>query len=651
MVRCNFQILKTLFLPEHELLKFLTRKAWKFQAALASAESIFLVVALGLKNEVTSFSVGVSLVFRCMILLSGKFSSKFFVAGCTACMVVDSVCNIFAHPETQNTIWLPIYQLLTGSETPPCPECFPSIESSMIFGINVSYMLLFVLPLRCAAFAVPPCFATYLTFLVYARWNNYMQFGEGMANDVKILTSKELILLSGMLVFNITAKIIMETSETELWHSLKESQGTLLHEKILRCQAEYASECMKTTTTSYDKDKVPSSFCATSVDGHHQSSQSAASAPPILVSPDWKSTLEEHLLFEHASPCTGDCLQEDDFVWTDHSSHPIPVKKLSKGQRVLCYDRLSKGLKHAEVLNVAVQSDPVQWATITLIDGSSIRVTADHPFLTEAHQRLPSMPGLGEVPVRACELKPHISKILVMKLVPVDVHSVELDPLEDLKEQARVTVDIRQPTRHSVFVSSRYQENPGSAVAVGASNLDLMTQDYVIRPHQTFLRVFDSKPKLRRTNSSPGCLESSLENIPKVSVAQRGSISIKSSSSPSTMSSSATSLHAEHCTIRIGTELRPVPDASGCGRAVDAISAPDDVSRMGLQDYLRVQRSGIPSLGSFQHDQGACRACWFENQRQHGRFKNCSLGIMCDRCHFDHAFYKRTRRAGRSVKL
>jgi len=641
-MRCSFQTVKTLLFPEPELLKFLGKKAWKFQIVLAIFQVLFVVFAALDGNEIGFFYVSISVTFRCIMLLCGRCSSKFFLAGCTACVMVDSACHIMAHPEMQNTVWLPgIYERLLGLEAPPCPSCFPDIETSMLFAIHIFYMLLFVLPFCCAACAVPPCLAAYVTCLVYSRWNNYVQFGEEMAKSVKHLTQDELILLSAFFLINITAKIIMEISESQCWYALKESQGTVLHEKILRCEAEYAQECMKTVAKGSEKIDIISSFCTTSVDGHHQTSKSVASAPPVLESQSLKTYYEdeEHWPLQCASPCGGDCLEEGDLVWTNQCPHPIPVKELVKGQQVLCYDHLSKGLKHAEVLNVAMQADSTQWATIMLTDGTSIRVTADHPFLTEAPGKLSS--AFGQAPVPASELKPHISKVLVMKLVPVDVQSVELDELEALKEQARISIDIQQPTRHSVFVSRRGQQTPGSAVAVGASNLEVMAQEYVMRAHRTFLDIGAAEPKLRRTNSSPG----SLQSIGMASTAQSGSASIKSTSTPTTLSSSVTSVGTDNCTIRIGAKLRPVQYASGSGHAIDAMLVPDGESWLGLSDYLRLQRSGVPSIGSFKHCPGICsNACWFENQRQHGRNKRCSVGILCERCHFDHDILKRGRR-------
>lgn len=628
---CSWRHVKLLLFPESEFLTFLSAKAWKFQIVLAIFQVLYVVFAVLDENSIGFFYVSISCMVRCIMLLCGRLSSKFFFTGCTACAMVDAACNIMAHPEMQNTVWVPIYDYLPGNEGPPCPWCMPDIEGSMLFAVNIFYMMMFVMPFCCAACAVPPCFAAHVTALVYARWNNYAQFGPDMEAKVKYLTQDELMLLSGMFLINITAKIVMETNEYQHWYALKESQGTVLHEKILRCKAEYASECMKTVGKHPEKEDVLSSFCTTSVDGHHQS-KSAISAPAVLESQSLKAFYEEHLALQCASPCAGDCLQEDDTVWTLDCPQPIPVKQVVKGQQVLCYDHLSKGLRHAEVLNVAKHTDSAQWATITLADGTSIRVTADHPFLTEAPATLRST--CGQLPVPAGELKPHFSKVLVMKLVPIDVQSVELDRLEELKEQTRIAIDIQQPARHSVFVS-RSGQVPESAIAVGGSNLDIMSQQYYMQSRKTFLDICATRPTLRRTNSSPG----SLENARRAPIAESGSAS-KSTSTPSTLSSTTNSVDAD-ATFRIGPQLRPVQSPAG----LDAIFVPDGESCVGLSEYLRVQRSGVPSLGSIPHSQGKCSgACWFENQRQHGRLKRCAMGPFCERCHHEHAFLKRGRR-------
>lgn len=645
MVKCSFRHVKAALFPEPDLLKFLSTRGWKFQIALAAFLLVFLVFTVIDSNEVTAFYVTIAFTFRCVTLLCSQFSGKFFLAGCMACVVVDSVCTIMSHGDMQNTWWLPMYEDVLGKKNgPPCPWCFPDIEGSMIFGIEISYMLMFVLPFSRAACVVPPCFAAYVSCLVYARWTNYTQFGEKLEQDVKHLTVEEILFLSGIVAVNIVSKFIMDSSDSELWYALKDSQGTVLHEKILRCKAEYASECLKTGATTFEKDAIPSSFCASSVHSPHMS---AFSAPPILESLILKTHNEDPLASQCSPLCGGDCLQADDVVWTNESPHPIPVKQLAQGQHVLCYDHLSKHLKHAEVLNVAMHADSAQWATITLADGASLRVTADHPFLTELHGKHAIC--MSQAPVRACELEPHISKVLVMKLVPVDVQSVKLDPLDDLGEQARIAIDIQQPTRHSVMVASRDQPSLESAVAVGASNLDFPVEEYFMEDQKTFLNIFTNKPSLRRTNSSPGCLESVPREVTvAASVVKSGSGTGNSRSTPSTLSSEVTSAGADDCTIRIGTRLRPDLGVADINCAVQTVPGPDGQGHVGLQDYLHLRRMGLPSVGSFLHCERTCTAaCWFENQRQHGRSKQCSLGMYCARCHFDHEFLKRGRRSRR----
>lgn len=613
--------------------------------------SVYVAFSVIEDRAIPRFFTGVILAFRLLTLACGRLSSSVFLSLSTACVVVDSACAIMvAFP--WNIFPLAFLDWIGSCVECRCPFCYLDLEGSWIFALALSYMILFVLPFRNGALVLVPCFLAYVSSLSYFRWLNYLPYdgvagdrsGSSGAQEVGHFTMYEILLLTVTVSFNVVAKGLMESGEFGLWSSMTESRKIALDEKILRCKAEYASEHVKTSifgNLGWRQDVAPSVLeSATSGRDNPSAPMSMASAPPILGRDRLTSDDEKLLASQCDSPSGSDCLQETDIVWTSEIPHPIPVKDLVKGQHVLCYDHLSKGLKHTEVLNVVSQEDVVQWANIVLKDGTSIRVTADHPFLTSACGKSPSsLLGSHHSPCHARDLKPLDDKVLVMKLVPVEVKSVTLDALEALKAQVRVAVEIQQPLRHSIFVSRSDTAVPEYPIAVGAANLDVMGE-YVLRADKTFLDFLEFKPTIRRTNSSPGCLETIEWECPHVGPLPESSKS-GSGQSMSSISSDVTPLSDNESRIRIGAGMRPEKVAGG-----QVITIATCEGKVGLQDFLQLQRSGMPSIGSLCHHEGRCAtACWFENQRQHGRLKKCSVGIMCERCHFDHPFVKRKRHA------
>lgn len=648
-------VARQLLFPERDFLDYLAAKSWKFNVLYMVVVGIYLVLAALDDNFVPLFWTSCSFTFRVVVLCSSRWSGKHFLPASTICVIVDLSCIIMAHTETQNTIWLPMYETLFGKEGPPCPICFPGLEGSWIFALVLSYMLMFVLPLRNAICVLPMCTGAYMSILVYARWNNYSSLEQNAVErmyggtpqleaQVRHLTIREITLFSATILANFAVKFVMQSSEFELWCALKDSRRTILKEKILRCEAEYANEQVKSLAAPAHRGDAASSYLQEDV-GEPRAPLSAFSAPPILEGAELaigNSSLVDACC--HA----GDCLPEDVVVWTRDNPNPTLVSRLVKGQQVLCYDHMGKCLKHAEVLNIVAQADTVQWATVTLGDGVSMRVTVDHPFLIEASSKLPS----GQVPVLARDLKPYHDKVLVMKLVPVPVQSINVEPLEEGDHRTRISVDLHQPARHSIFVAPAGQTALESAMAVGASNLQVEAHGSFLPMRNTFIHFSESEPKLQRSNSAPDVLVRAKESVEETAPALHKSMyrvakppsPIPSGSSESKKSSERSSTaSADGCQVRLGTLQRPVQDSAG--NITDVVVVPNGESRIGLQDYMCLQRSSLPSLGSFHHVDGACqRICWFANQQQHGRSKKCLAGPFCDHCHLDHSLLRRSRR-------
>lgn len=641
-------VARTLLFPEAGFLEYLAAKSWKYHTFYMIILVLYIAFAALDNNWVPFFYMLISLAFRFTVLFSARSCGKHILPAFTICVVLDLFALTLSHSDAQNLIWLPMFDTVFKENGPPCPECLPDQEGSWIFGIVISYLLMFALPLRNGLCVLFPCFGTYVSMLAYARWNNYQMLGSEIAGDIRYQTGQELLLMSAMVLVNVVAKFIMEASEFELWYALTDSRKTALNEKILRCKAEYACEQIKSSGPQIESTDAPSSYLHCDED-NPRVPLSLLSAPAILQKhcAELGNTI-------HEDPClhANDCLPENAVVWTRDNPLPIPVTELSRGHHVLCYDHLSRGPKHAEVLNVDVQKDTVQWATVTLSDDVSMRVTADHPFLAQGssdHDR-------HHRPVLASRLKPQEHKVLVMKLVPVTIQSVDLEPLEDIGQETRVSIELQQPARHSVFVAPAGKTAPEAAMAVGASNLDASMHGYSLQAHNTFIDIRSRESGLQRSNSAPGLLESSQFACPFGSSdltqhmvsGETRCLSAKTSSSPSGPSggssdlSSQTSVGADDCRVRIGSSQRPVQGPQGS--IVDAVYAPNHYRRAGLQDLMTLHRIGLPSIGSVHHCSEACsHICWYENQNQHGRFKKCVAGPLCDRCHFHHKLLKRSR--------
>merc|ERR1711907_669137 len=77
---------------------------------------------------------------------------------------------------------------------------------------------------------------------------------------------------------------------------------------------------------------------------------------------------------------SGDCLPPHALVWAEGKSFPTKVCDVVAGERVLCHDELSGGIKYAEVVSAstaeAVASD---WVVVTLEDGTALEMTTEHP--------------------------------------------------------------------------------------------------------------------------------------------------------------------------------------------------------------------------------------------------------------------------------
>eukprot|EP00971_Amphidinium_carterae_P324994 6455051-Amphidinium_carterae.1 len=90
------------------------------------------------------------------------------------------------------------------------------------------------------------------------------------------------------------------------------------------------------------------------------------------------------------------------------------------------------------------------WVEVKLIDGTALKLTADHPTQ-------PRRAYLPEGHVPAGDLRAHSDSLMVLKMTPVEVDSVT--PMAESVDGdglggGRVALSLKQPDRHEVFVST-----------------------------------------------------------------------------------------------------------------------------------------------------------------------------------------------------
>jgi hypothetical protein len=150
---------------------------------------------------------------------------------------------------------------------------------------------------------------------------------------------------------------------------------------------------------------------------------------------------------------------------------PLPqaLKTLRSGQKVLCHDSISKGLRYAEILDVRVENGTAKWVDVVLEDGTNLQMTANHPVLPVAGSQQGS-DGTGAV--RALDLCPGSDYLMVLKTMPVLVQGIELGTSDESEE--RVFLTLHQPQRHSLFVASAPGKSASSptvqTIAVGSAD-------------------------------------------------------------------------------------------------------------------------------------------------------------------------------------
>eukprot|EP00927_Polykrikos_kofoidii_P004166 TRINITY_DN11651_c0_g1_i3.p1 TRINITY_DN11651_c0_g1~~TRINITY_DN11651_c0_g1_i3.p1 ORF type:complete len:733 (-),score=97.16 TRINITY_DN11651_c0_g1_i3:227-2425(-) len=585
-----------------------------------------------------------------------------------------------------------------------------AVVANFYTSICLSYMILLVLPLRCSAIVAPLCLLSYVAGTLGPEGS----FG---------LSFLDLGLLIGGMCLNIVSRVVWERSRWETFLTLRERTREAIHEKVLRCQAEFAHEVSnrnvfcgscKGNDANMDSEYLHSRSGEVA-DAASESAIAAAKTVPAAPSPPVSlrsapAVLQSDVkggVWDNTGPCgQADCLLPDSMVWVEGNALPELVERVLPGQRVLCYDRLGGHLKHAVVVEATRReaSAPTEWVRVSLSDGTSMEMTADH-FVTPVgpavgHGR-PAGPFGGAACTKAAkELQASVDRLLVLKLVPVEVSEVDVF----VEARPRVFLTVQQPERHAIFVAGAVSDKTDEVgcrpmlqpIAVESANRGdhgAVTFD----ARRTFLQVLDESMhregnrdvrRRRHPKSAPSVVGASFagddvsgtataalhldeethqqENVQHSFASQTrlpqeaGTVADEPWSDVSSNSSCDASFHDSGDDLEV-VLVGPRPSCDFDEMSVEAKQTDTDSRATGhpfastgscvsLSDLLAVRRAGLASFGGHNHANGSCVMCIFENRAQHFGGRPCFKGALCERCHETHLPFRVAQRQRRKTR-
>lgn len=442
------------------------------------------------------------------------------------------------------------------------------------------------------------------------------------------------VLVSSILV--LLCKVHVERSQRFLFVSLQQKTKEVISEKVLRCQAEFSEEQTRAILSHFEDEgsctgesdlEMPEAVAIKIPMRRKRQAPSLHSAPPAVLN-FLSSAVADSA--DARSSLGGDCLPPNALAWVDGAGLPTQVREVKNGQSVLCYDNVAGCLKYTEVTGVRTITGKTRWVKVSLIDGTALTLTADHPIQLRAVDDFGRDRPRGAA-VPAADLQPGTSAVTVLRMVPVTVAQVEDAELDAGEIGERVALTVRQPERHSVFVASP-ADGTGcrmATMAVGSADAHRQRAATSARGYQirnTFIDVQqdEQQASTRRSKSAPpGLLRFQTERedkdvSPRLSSRKRQGQSLKASVSDSDLSSGGT------------------PESVGASIEDFLIGPGHFETTAQASTLIGARRSGFKSLGSAGHFSGSCRVCLFENRHQYAGDVPCWKGSLCDRCHEDH---------------
>jgi len=272
----------------------------------------------------------------------------------------------------------------------------------------------------------------------------------------------------------------------------------------------------------------------------------------------------------------------------------------------------------------------------------------------------PQAPGLvgerGGTPIKAGELQASVHSLEVLRLVAIPVQEVQIvnrasgGDTGDIFARGpapseKVSLSVRQPGRHSVFVSSG-SSGMGS-MAVASASVDVLEAANKHRVKNTFIEIPEDPglaapgPHRPRARSTPAVLQRGTCRH------GRGEHSGGDSHSFRSVSSARASTVSYASSVMSGAP--ELGDATtqlvlGVDRAVERGSMGpaaqrEFVEEVALSKVTEVLRQGLASIGSSAHKAGQCCPCLMETLHKTGSgFSHapCRSGLLCGRCHEPH---------------
>jgi len=409
----------------------------------------------------------------------------------------------------------------------------------------------------------------------------------------------------------------------------------LSHEQAVPPKAASLQSLSDVETDEFQCGEAHSSVCSDEDASSQAMSSAGRSAPAVLVGAHGCDDQDSFPVTKPLCPDGGDCLPASAVAWVDDCPVVKSLHELEEGERILCFDNVGSRLTYAKVLKAspAGRKESHDWVKITLADGGTLDVTADHPVTVQ------SMRGKQQYEARTCihagDLQANQHKLLMLKVVPTLVTKAERVKKSSIRNDAEkkgankscdkdgwMTIEVAQPQRHELLVSTRdTYGKPGDMIAVSSCDRkpDPSARRLIMKNfnNASVSAEVEDDVATRAKSAPPSVYRHRLRAALPASKSSDTASSVSWSSAESRSAADAQSQ------IQIGYITGSIDDGAETNR---------------LTDLLRWKRSGFPSQGSAHgYTPGECRPCSFHFTwlRNPDRRPPCKLSYLCEYCHDD----------------
>jgi len=409
-------------------------------------------------------------------------------------------------------------------------------------------------------------------------------------------------------IFLFAGTWMRELNMRQKWRANQE----VMHEKALRCQAEFAIEQL--TLGAYCQCGSRPSF---KQHGIHTSGQSKAPKKQLPLLQSSHATfmqVETTHTDEDVTPaCTeADCLPLDAIVWVQDRAMPSRISDVQEGMRVLCYDHLARTIKYVPISEIHTKQGTVGWTQVTLKGGITLDMTSEHPVQPCSVNDVQPCVSVRHVPpIKAADLTPNSDSLLVLKVEPTPVEDIR----SSIKDGSQVYITLEQPERHSIFVAGSHSNNEVfSAMAVESCDLLVRSTPRFVEK-STFLDLAPIHRNGRKRSNSA---------VPKL---ETQPFALKEVDSEDSEDGFATS-------DEVIVNLPPLRQEYSGWRAAQQQQGQNLPAS--LQAVQRLRAAGLHSVGSVYHSAGNCKPCAHQHKHYQKGTLPCFKGSLCDRCHQKH---------------